>query len=236
MWLNEGLSHIAEELNFYRVAGLSPAGQPGQSPRSDLGGSTFQSGTPLTALNDYQINNLSRLSGYLRTVADSTPIGLALDANGDPDDDGLATRGAIWSFLRYASDRLGGTDSSFFYNLVNTTQLGVANLRTATGAGVALGDWFRDWAVANYADNYAAPALDARFQHKSWNYRSILPALSSNNRAFPLTTVPLAAGVPAADTVVGGSAAYFTFPVAGGATATVRPAARAARRPTPPCA
>jgi hypothetical protein len=28
-WLNEGMSHVAEELSFYQAAGLSPAGQPG---------------------------------------------------------------------------------------------------------------------------------------------------------------------------------------------------------------
>ena len=222
VWLNEGLSHVAEELNFYRVAGLSPAGQPGQSPRANLGTAAFQAATPLAALNGYQINNLSRLSSYLKAVADSTPIGLKLDDNGDPDDDGLATRGAAWGFLRYAADRLAGTDSSFFYNLVNTRALGVANLRTATGAGAALGDWFRDWAVANYADDYATPALDARFQLKSWNFRSILPALSSNNRAYPLDTRALSNGVPVTGSVVGATAAYFPFTVAAGATATVR--------------
>lgn len=219
VYLNEGLSHIAEELTFYRSAGLSPAGQPGQSPRADLTITALrQSQTQFDALTSYNIQNLGRLSRYFKSVDDSTALGLSAD------DDGLSTRGGIWAFLRYAADRSTGTDSSFFYRLVNSADTGVANLRAVTGAGstAALADLFRDWAVANYADNYAAPALDERFTYKSWNFRSLLPALTSNGGAYPLVTHPLTSGVAQTVTTVGGTASYFPFSVRGGATATVR--------------
>jgi hypothetical protein len=125
VWLNEGLSHIAEEATFYQAGGLAPAGRAGDSPRADLGSAAFPTNSaPLAALNGYNGSNLGRLSSYFKTVQDSTLLGLLLDADGEPDDDGLATRGAIWGFLRYAADRVGGADSAFFQRLVNGSTLG----------------------------------------------------------------------------------------------------------------
>jgi hypothetical protein len=143
-WLNEGMSHVAEELSFYQAAGLSPAGQPGQSPRARLTTAALRARPgALVALNAFNAQNLARFGRYLRAAADSSPY-----ANNDA----LATRGAAWAFLRYAADRAGRPDSVFLRRLVSNSQLGYDNLAAATGAGAALPDWFRDWAVANYAD------------------------------------------------------------------------------------
>jgi hypothetical protein len=211
-WLNEGLSHVAEELSFYRAAGLSPAGQPGQSPRARL---TIQAVRDrpggLAALNTFNAQNLSRFSRYLRVTADSSPYA---------DNDGLATRGATWAFLRYSADRIGQPDSVFLRRLVNSTLTGYENVAAATGAGSALPDWFRDWAVANYADGLVA--VPPRFAYASWNFRSVLPSVATNNNAYPLATRPLADGQAATTSLGGGTAAYFTFTVPAGGTATVR--------------
>jgi hypothetical protein len=211
-WLNEGLSHVAEELSFYQAGRLSPSGQPGQSPRSRLTIAALR-GQPsaLTALNTYNNQNLSRFSRYLRATADSSPY-----ANND----GLATRGAAWAFLRYSADRAGQSDSVLLQRLVNSTKLGLDNVATATGAGAALPDWFRDWAVANYAD--AVAAVDPRFSYRSWQFRALLPALTSNNDQYPLDTQPLTEGRAETVAVVGGGAAYFPFTVPAGGSATVR--------------
>jgi hypothetical protein len=211
-WLNEGLSHVAEELSFYQAARLSPAGQPGQSPRGRLTIAALrnQAGA-LAALNTYNAQNLSRFSRYLRATADSSPY-----ANND----GLATRGAMWAFLRYAADRTGQPDSVLLRRLVNSAQLGHENLAAATGAGAALPDWFRDWAVANYAD--ALSPNDARLGYASWQFRGTLPGLSSNNGQYPLATRPLAAGRAESVVLGGGTSAYFPFTVPAGGSATVR--------------
>jgi hypothetical protein len=212
-WLNEGLSHVAEELMFYESARYSPSGQPGQSPRSDLTITDVRSQPGgITALNTFNSQNLSRFSRYLRVTADSSPYA---------DNDNLATRGGIWAFLRYAADRTGQPDSVLLRKLVNSTQLGLENLATATGAGAALPEWFRDWAVANYADGFVQPTLDARFQYTSWQFRSVLPALNANGNAYPLTTYPLADGQAQVRALGGGMAAYFPFTVAPGGRATV---------------
>jgi hypothetical protein len=212
-WLNEGMSHVAEELTFFQSAGLSPAGQAGQSPRSRLTMQALRDRPGATsALNTFNSQNLSRFSRYLRVVSDSSPY-----ANND----GLATRGAAWSFLRYAADRLAQPDSVFLRRLINSTQLGYENLAAATGAGSTLPEWFRDWAVANYADGLATNTAP-RFGYTSWNFRALLPSVASNNGLYPIATQPLANGQSASVSLGGGMAAYFPFTVPAGAAATLR--------------
>lgn len=219
VWLNEGLSHAAEELVFYQAAGLAPDGQPGQSPRARLTTATLaEQPGGLAALAVFNVPNLVRLSRALAAPRTSSPYG--------PDDDAhtLETRGAAWAFLRYASDRSGQTDSAFYWRVVNSTRLGLDNLAAATGAGAALPDWVRDWAVSNVADG-AATTEDARgavaFTQPSWVFRRVLPSLRSNNGAYPLGTDTLANGTPRTVAVAGGAAAYFTFAVSGEATLRV---------------
>lgn len=89
-FMEEGLSHIAEELLFYNAANLQP--------RSNLGLNDLQS-TPQTvnAFNSYQSSNFGRFRRYLIEPFSNAPFD-----GGDPD---LATRGAAWSWLRYLADR-----------------------------------------------------------------------------------------------------------------------------------
>ena len=55
VWLDEGLAHIAEELNFYTASGLSP--------RQDLDQNAILSSTDrINAFNEFQINNFGRLA------------------------------------------------------------------------------------------------------------------------------------------------------------------------------
>jgi hypothetical protein len=221
-WLNEGLSHVAEELSFYQAARLSPAGQAGQSPREDLtiGALRARPGA-VAALNAYNVQNLSRFSRYLRVTADSSPY-----ANND----GLATRGATWAFLRYAADRIGQPDSVFLRRLVNSTQLGYENLAAGTGAGAELPGWFRDWSVANYADGLVAAG--PRYAYASWNVRDMLASITTNNGAYPLATQPLADGQLQSAALVGGSSAYFPFRVPAGGTAVLRTRAAGGAAPS----
>jgi hypothetical protein len=50
----------------------------------------------------------------------------------------------------------------------------------------------------------------------------VLPSVATNNNAYPLATRPLADGQAATTSLGGGTAAYFTFTVPAGGTATVR--------------
>jgi hypothetical protein len=222
VWLNEGLSHIAEEINFYQSGGLSPAGQPGQSPEARLTARSIGSAGALTALNGFGFQNLARFSLYLARPDTSSPYA---------DNDELSTRGATWSFLRYAADRSRAGDSAFFYSLVNSTNLGLDNLRAVVAArggasaGVPLETWFSDWAVSNYADNLASN-LPAQFTQPSWVFRSVLTQFSTgsslfNGGVYPLLTSPLTAGSSQTVSLGGGGASYYTFSIPAGATASV---------------
>jgi hypothetical protein len=208
VWLNEGLSHIAEELLFYRESGLSP--------RQNLGAPQVgATSTTVNAFNQDQASNASRYKLYLADPSKNSPY---------RNDDSLATRGATWDFLRYAADRKvrsGGTDADVFQALVNSNAVGVANLRAVFGAD--LGGMFRDWSVSQYTDDYVTAAV-ADFTQPSWNWRSLYPALGRTQSApakpYPLQILPLSAP-STTGTIVPGGAAFYRFSVAANTTASI---------------
>jgi len=199
-WLDEGLSHVAEELLFYAETGLAP--------RANIDATTLRSSSAyVDAFNEDAISNFSRLESYLSAPSSNSPFA---------DNDDLATRGATWSFLRYAADHTGSDDGTTWYQLVNSTTTGVANLQRVFGTDLTA--LARDWATSVFADDVAS--TDARYQQPSWNLRSIFAALESTG-AYPLSTVALGAS-PMTMSVDGGSAAYLRFAVSAGQTATVQ--------------
>ena len=93
-WLDEGLAHAAEELLYYRESGLTL--------RSNLDFATVRATSNLrVAFNTDMSGNASRYKSYLERTSTSSPYA---------PDDSLWTRGAVWSLLRYAVDRLNATD------------------------------------------------------------------------------------------------------------------------------
>ncbi|MBV9880092.1 MAG: Ig-like domain-containing protein [Gemmatirosa sp.] len=219
-WLNEGLSHIAEELTYYHASGLAP------HTRLDATG-IRASTLALNAYNMYQKGNLGRQLSFLDGSEGASPYA---------DNDDLETRGATWLFLRYAADRINGTDATLWQKLVASTKIhGMQNLRTALGLTTAtLGDWFNDWAVANYADGLVTPS-DTRFTYRSWNHRSVIGSLktATGQAAYPIYPIishAMANGVAQNASVRGGAAAYFrvAVPANGQARVTVAGASGAA--------
>jgi hypothetical protein len=199
-WLDEGLSHVAEELLFFAETGLSP--------RANIDATKLRTSTAyVDAFNNEAISNFSRFESYLETPSSNSPFA---------DNDDLATRGSTWSFLRYAADHTGSSDGTTWFQLVNSTTSGVANLQQVFGTGLTA--LARDWATSVFADDLTT--TDARYQQPSWNLRSIFGALESNG-AYPLATTTLGAS-PTAVSVKGGSAAFLRFAVAAGQTATVQ--------------
>lgn len=199
VWLDEGLAHVAEELNFYTASGLASRQNIGQT-------AILANNTRLNAFNDFEIENFGRFDEYLRAPASNAPYG---------NDDDLATRGAGWSLLRYLADRRGGTDQTFWFSVVNSTTNGLANLQAVLGTDPVL--WARDWAVANYTDD-AVPAT-AVFTHPSWNFRDVYANASFGG--FGLQVQTLAAGTTN-NSIRAGSAAYYKFGVAAAQNADVR--------------
>ena len=203
VWLNEGLSHVAEELLFYHE------GQSGPQRNFDV--ASLRASRPLVnAFNADQSSNASRYKVYLGAPSTNSPI---------RNDDSLATRGAIWDFLRYAADRKtrgGGSDASVWQALVNSQTSGIPNLKQVFG--VNLGAMLRDWSVSNYADDIVS-GVTTDFTQPSWNWHSIYPALGTNS-TYPLPVNSLVAATTSGSVIPGG-AAYYRFSVAASATGTV---------------
>jgi hypothetical protein len=107
-WLDEGLAHIAEELLFYQEGGATP--------RMNLGVTEIRASSRLkNAFNADMLGNSGRYRTYLQATDRSSPYA---------PDDSLSTRGAAWSLLRYASDRVNGS-----------TALPAGDAQIVTGSG-----------------------------------------------------------------------------------------------------
>ena len=165
-----------------------------------------------SAYSTYAINNTRRYAQYLGRTESQAPIGF------DAFDDDLATRGAIWSFLRFAADHLpAGSEDAFWFGLVNSRTTGIANLTAALGTTPY--SLLRDWAVSVFADDNAA-GLDSRFQQPSWNLRSIITG-GNTATPFPLVTRALTDGSTTSVTLTAYGVSFMRFSVATGEDALV---------------
>ena len=189
VWLNEGLSHIAEELVFYRAASLSP--------RENIGLSRLQSSQQIVdAANRFLLGNLFRYAQYAAAPSEATFLG----------SDNSPTRGAAWGFLRYAADHEESMDSQFFFDLVNARTAGLANLNSALVSAAPL-DVFQAWTASVFSDDQVA-GVPTFLTQPSWNFRSILPIFTEDD-SFPLAIQTINAGGGIQVELTGGGAAFF---------------------------
>jgi hypothetical protein len=209
VYLNEGLSHIAEELLFYHRAQ--------RSPRQNLGNEILAAGTATrAAFLAFGQQNEARYGEYMRDPETNSPY---------EDDDDLAVRGAAWAFLRYVADQRAGDDRQLFYDLVNNDRVGLDNLREVLGRDPI--PLFRDFTVSVYTDD-AVPGIPAIFTQPSWNHRSLW---QSFNGGFPLKVRPLTSGTPLDVTLTMGGASYLRAAVAAGRRGSVQLTAGGAALP-----
>jgi hypothetical protein len=204
VWLNEGLSHIAEELIFYRVAGMAP--------RQNIGGGSFGVPSFDDAFARYMAANFDRLRIFLENPQTYSPYSSW---------DDLGTRGAAWAFLRYAADQRGSGDGDVWMRLVNSQVSGFNNLANVFGPDVA--QVMHDWNVAMYADDHVSGASPAHAM-SSWNFRTAYPALPASARSYPLVDAirNLTDEVPQSLSLRGGGSGYLRFSVPAGREAAVR--------------
>jgi hypothetical protein len=209
-WLNEGLSHIAEELLFYRASGLQPHRNIGvaelrASPRT------------LDAANRFAVNNIARLAQYLEAPEENSPYA---------DNDELATRGSAWELLRFAADRRGGDQRLIWHALVNSNTSGATNFNAVFG--IALPEFGREWAVAQYLDDTPA-GRGSRYGYPSWNFRSVIPPLIDS--AFPLETRTLTGAAPQSISLAAGGTSYVRFGVPAGVIVPITPSVQGTALP-----
>ncbi|HTE45227.1 MAG TPA: hypothetical protein VK636_08310 [Gemmatimonadaceae bacterium] len=205
-WLNEGLSHVAEELLYFHASQLVP--------RANINGTVIRtSQASVNNFNNLQGDNFGRFEIFIGKPSVTSPFA---------DNDSLETRGATWHLLRYLADHRGSSDGDTWQMLVNTPLVGHANLAHVFGADYLT--QIRDWTTALFADDLTGQA-DVRFSAPSWNMRNIFPQLVNGSGQplgiYPLKMTPLGDATPANVSIVGGAAAYLRFSVPANTSASI---------------
>jgi hypothetical protein len=177
VWLNEALSHFAEELGGRLI------------PDVECVSPTFTS-----CRSQYTSGDIFDAYDYLQDAENHFMI-----FNGSG---GLEERGAVWLFLRWTLDQFAAPDPSFLATsvtraLVQTQLTGATNLTTVTGGN--LSTMIPEWLMAAYLDD--GPDLPVeptgRLQYKSWGLRGIW--------TNPMNAQFFLAGFPLAPEVIGGT-------------------------------
>jgi hypothetical protein len=191
VWLNEGLSHIAEEVaaRFYENRGPPPV-----PPR------IFND-----TANIFIGNDLSNSYQFLESTP-TTSLTL-FDATGT-----LAERGGAWLFLRWLADQ---RDSTIFGRLVQTNLTSIANVENVTSESFPV--LFGDWALALWTDSipgHPRTSVPARNRFKSRNLRVIYARLNTVApqefpRVYPLVLRPLTFGSSVESSILPGTMEYF---------------------------
>ena len=191
-WLNEGLSHFAEEIVGRAENGFSDSQELTITDVADQANG-------LKDFNAFFGQNIVRFRNWLRSPG-------KLGATSTHADTSLAVRGAAWALLRWSADHYAnGTLPSFTRALVAGPQTGVANLTAR--AGVPFDSLMAGWMVANFVDNGGVPGLASRYTYSSWNIRNVEAAV--NDGAFPLVPAQISSGQSATGTAPSAGGSYF---------------------------
>lgn len=196
-WLNEGLSHFAEEL----------VGRA-EDNFTDTQKLTITDVADFPSLNNFDAffgQNMARLREWMLKPG-------ALGATSGHADTSLAVRGAAWSLLRYSADQYAhGNVAAFTRALVAGPDTGVANL--VARAGTSFDSVTAGWLPALYTSDDSISNLPDRYTFLSWNIRSIEAAV--NMGTFPLVAPTVSAGNAAPGTVSSAAANYYIVGVPG---------------------
>lgn len=170
-WLNEGLSHFAEELGGRRIPDA-----PGTAPGSRR--------------NQFAFTNVDNAYGFLLDTDRWWLVMPGLSA-GAPEE-----RGAAWLFVRWLADHFAGTgdETSVTRRLVATTATGAANVEQLTGR--PFDELVGTWLLASHLDDLPGASLPAQLGYPSWEFRRTFESLRQQDPGrFPRTwpVVPLAA-------------------------------------------
>ena len=206
-WLNEGLSHIAEELGskYYEAKYPAPSGRtdPAQLfPDSSQG---------------FIVPDFENAYNYLRASQKHSVTTFA----------GMGTleeRGAAWLFLRWLGDQKG---EQIYKQLVQTNRRGIDNVSAA--AGEPFPALFGDFGIATYADSIDGvprSAVPARYRFISRDTRKIFARVCGTalfpNQTCPPPIVPVALGCASSSTrsMVQGTSTYYIVGGSAGCTST----------------
>ncbi len=190
-WLNEGLSHIAEEMVARHYDNKYPILPPGR----------LFSDTANIFIN----NDLSNSYDFLESPATTSVTLFASTGT-------LEERGAAWLFLRWLADQ---KDSTIFRRLVQTNLTSIANVENVAAESFPV--LFGDWALALWTDSipgHPRTSVPERNRYKSRNLRRIFARLNEIApaqfpRVYPLVPRALAAGASVEASMYPGTMEYF---------------------------
>lgn len=199
-WLNEGLSHIAEELGskYYEAKYPPPSGR------------TFP--TQLFPDSSQGFINEDIRNAYSYLLAPRHESVTTFAALGT-----LEERGAAWLFLRWLGDHKG---DGIFKQLVETSRRGTDNV--ANAAGEPFPALFGDFGIATYTDSIngvARESVPVRYRFTSRNTRLIFSRLFPT-RPNPIATTQLGCAGSAAQPMLQGTSSYFLTGGSAGCTNT----------------
>jgi hypothetical protein len=199
VWLNEGLSHVAEELGarYYDDAYPAPSGR------------TMPSALLPDSAVPFIRGDLENAALYVAATQDHSVT--AFQGFGTLED-----RGASWLFLRWLGAQKG---TGVYARLVQSGLRSGENVESAAGEDFA--SLFGDFALALYADSIpgvSRTSLAPRYRMGARSLRE-LEASALGHWTLPLQPRPApAAGVPTIGAMVQGTVAYYALTVpAGGA-------------------
>ena len=202
VFLDEGLSHYAEELLYYRVSGFSSG--------TDINFSKIAATS--TTQNDflnYQDQNMARLLTFMANPSANSPWA---------DNDSLATRGATWGLLRYMIDQSPLQSTVYTQALVNSNRQGLDNLNYVFGnVFTSPFQAAQAFAMSLLTDGSSVP-VSTNYAFRSWDLRTIMPREANTPTVYPLSVYALAPSATRTATLAAGGMAFARFSVgAGGA-------------------
>ncbi len=204
-WLDEGLSHFAEDLNGRVLRGFTETGN-------------YTDAQLRTSFNDYVaffFQNFARFRLYLANTGKYSPTSSMADTS-------LAVRGAAWALLRYTADHYapGGNVKAFIKSLVPGPDTGVVNLRSKAG-NVSFDSLDAGWLVANAADDLGIANLATKYTYRTYNMRDAVTKANPNVPVYPLATTTITGSGFVAANLQARSASgnYFVFSRAAGGAA-----------------
>ena len=195
LWLNEGLSHYAEEMGARLFL-------PGDSTPFCyfIAGDLYNSAQYLAAPES-------------RVLVDTSGIG------------GLENRGAYWLFVRFLVDQFSSDTTRLANNVVTraldrTTFTGAVNVTNATGTPFAT--VVQRWALANYVSDLPTFTAPPELQYMRWRFRTdyrtihdaCIPRTQPNPPPYP-SAYPLfpasgdGSAINLAGTLHSGSGSYY---------------------------
>lgn len=190
-WLNEALSHMAEELVGRALRGY---GDFQDLAFSDVNPNPSQQDD----YNAFFRQNLARHRSWMQRPDTASPTSAKARNQ-------LAPRGAGWMFLRYVTDHFSNNNAKGFLRaLVKGPDIGTRNLLQHASTA-QFDELVRGFLVSQYVDDLGIPGLDTRLTMRSWQVRSVMSGVSNNQ--FPLLVNDLPGNVSTQS--LSGSGNYF---------------------------